>query len=365
MRLSPETVYQYLYKRQLIDEASVIKGNFMVHPVKTRNNIMKILLESHNSLFVKQTADDTVARGLLLREVNAYNLISNNSEFAALAAIIPPMLDYDDEENVIVTRLLPNAKNLCEHYGLMRKFDIDIARGQAKILSAYHVVPKAGTDTSMFPKALPWVLLLDKFNADQFFIGNAMSTKTIQLIKDNYVLLQELKNLAASWQFTHLIHGDIKWINFLITEHDGKVSQTLIDWELADIGDPIWDVAGLLQSYIATWALGFDNNNPQSHDLPENMQLYNVKNTYPSAQAFLYHYMELQNYPEEAFPAFMIRAIQFTAARIIQTSIEGITYTTSIEANSMRCIQLAFNMLKDPFTALRELLNIQIQPAYV
>lgn len=360
MQLVPENVYHYLHKRQLIDEAAVVKGHFIVHPVVTRNTILKILLEPHNSLFVKQTANDAVSKSLFLREVGAYHLFKNAPEFAAVAAVSAPLLDYDDENNIMVSELLHNATNLSEYYAIIQNFDLSLAREQATILAACHIMPDAGTDVSIFPKLLPWVLQLDRHNANAFFENNEASTSAIQLIKDNALLLNALTQLAASWQYTHLIHGDIKWINFLAIEDENGVSQRLIDWELADIGDPMWDVAGLLQSYITTWVFGFDNSNPHSNELPEYMKFYDIKNMQPSAQAFVYQYLESKGFSESDHTAFFTRLMQFTAARIIQTSVEGITFNSKVEANYMRCIQLAFNIMKDPLGAIDELFTIKL-----
>lgn len=360
MQLAPETVYQYLHKRQLIDEDAVVKGHFMVHPVKTRNNIMKIIVQPDNSLFVKQMGKDVVTDTLFQREINAYSLFKNSNEFSSISTAVPELMDYDDDNNIMVTKLLYNSKNLYEHYMLTKNFDLNLAREQAAILSACHVIPDSKTDTSVFPKVLPWVLQLDKHQAHEFFENNEVSANIIHLIKQNQLLQNALINLAASWQYTHFIHGDIKWINFLAIEDSEGFKQKLIDWELADIGDPMWDVAGLIQSYITVWLLGFDNTDPSNYKLPEYMQPYDIKNTQSSARAFLYKYIELQQYPEYYHNTFLIRVIQLTAARIIQTSVEGITYNTKIEANNMRCIQLAFNIMKDPVVALYELLNIKI-----
>ncbi|WP_343624325.1 phosphotransferase family protein [Flavobacterium lindanitolerans] len=360
MQLIPENVYHYLHKRQLIDEEAVVRGHFMVHPVKTRNTILKVIVEPHNSLFVKQTGNDAVSKSLFLREINAYDLFKNSQTFSAVAPVTSHLLDHDDENNVMVFELLHNAKNLTEYYMLTKNFDLHLAREQASILALCHIRPKAETDTSLFPKLLPWVLQLDRHTADAFFANNEASAAAIQLIKDNPLLLNALSQLGATWQYTHLIHGDIKWINFLAIENENGISQRLIDWELADIGDPMWDVAGLLQSYVATWLLGFDNNNPFSNKLPEHMKFYDLKNMQPSAQAFIYQYIEEKSIPESDHPAFFTRLMQFTAARILQTSIEGITFNTKIEANNMRCIQLAFNIMENPLAALEELFDIKL-----
>ncbi len=365
MKLTPENIYQYLHKRQLIDEASVVKGHFMVEPVKTRNNIMKVIVRPENSLFVKQAEKSTLSDSMLQREVFANNLLKNNAEFAAIAAIVPAMIDHDTDNNVIVTQLWPGAKNITEYYWLTKTFDTNLARGQARILSACHTVPDAATDTSVFPKALPWILQTHQFDANQFFVDNPASTSIIKLIKDNPLLQKELINLADSWKATYLIHGDIKWINFLVEQTEGELRQTLIDWELADIGDPVWDVAGLLQSYIVAWVLSLDNSQPRHYQLPESLKHYEMKNMQLSAQAFLDEYLILRQFHKEDRGTFYIRVIQFTAARIIQTSLESVTYFTNIEANNMRLIQLAFNMLRNPEKCLQELFGIKLQPEYV
>lgn len=360
MQLTPENVYRFLHKRQLIDSDAVVKGNFMVIPANTRNTILKIIIREHNSLFAKQMGTDPVSVGQFQREINAHVLIRNNNEFSALATLVPHLLDYDDENKIIITRLLPDAKNLFEYYMLSKNFDTNLAREQAYILSACHIVPDAKTDTSGFPKIVPWVLRLHQFNAGDFFVGNEASTRIIQLIKNNGLLQNALIDLADSWQFTHFIHGDIKWINFLITNDGNQPAQKLIDWELADIGDPLWDVAGLLQSYISIWVLGFDNNNPHSNELPDYMKSFDTRKLQPSAEAFLREYIILQQYPEDYHYHFYEKVMRLTAARIIQTSLEGVTYNSKIEANYMRCIQLAFNIMKDPMTALDELFNIKL-----
>lgn len=48
-----------------------------------------------------------------------------------------------------------------------------------------------------------------------------------------------LRFLAASWRAGVPIHGDVKWEH---VRRDGA----LIDWELAGVGDPAWDLASLL-----------------------------------------------------------------------------------------------------------------------
>jgi thiamine kinase-like enzyme len=362
MELNPENIYQYLNKKQLISSLDVVKGNYTIHPIKTRNNIMKVLINHNNSFFVKQTKKDIASDNLFNREINAYHLFKDNKTFSLIAKYVPSLVDYENDNNILITDLFYGSKSLHEYYMVTKNFNLDLAKEQAIILNSCHIRPEKNDDISKFPKSLPWILQLDRYNANEFFVNNKASTNIIHLIKENSLLQNELIKLKKSWQFTHLIHGDIKWINFLISENE--LDQKLIDWELADIGDPIWDVAGLLQSYITAWLFGFDNNDPTSQILPKNMEGYHINKIQPSAKAFLSKYLELQNLPESEHVSFYTKTIQLTAARIIQTSIEGVTHNSKIEANNMRCIQLAFNILKDPLYALSELFDIKTE-AYV
>lgn len=358
--LTSENIFHYLRKRALINEQEVVKGNYRVVPVKTRNNIMKVELVPGHSLFVKQLGNDHLADTLFKRETAAYQLFNRYPETFSASSSIPALLHHDEENNVLVTALLDDAQSVYEHYMYGRRFDPSLARGQASILAAYHQVTFGENDLRSFPRLLPWVLQLDRYQAHEFFVNNEFSAKMIGVIKTDPLLQNSLIELAKGWKHTHLIHGDVKWINFLVKQNEEGSIQKLIDWELADIGDPLWDVAGLLQSYIVTWLFGFDNNQPDRHQFPQQMEAFHLRHMQPSAQAFLDQYMNILKCPPQARAAFLHKVMQYTAARIVQTCTEGVTYHTKIEANNMRGLQLAHNIFKDPAYAFKELLNIDI-----
>lgn len=358
--LTPDNVLQYLRKRNLINEEEVVKGNFRVVPVNTRNNIMKIEVVPGQSLFVKQLVGDAASPVLLKRETAAYGLFRKYSDTFPVASAVPALLDYNENDLVMVTELLDDAQNLHEHYMYSREFNPQLAREQAALLAAYHQLPLSEAETSSFPRLLPWVLQLNNFKANQFFLNNEASAHVISIIKEDALLQSSLARLASRWSATHLIHGDIKWINFLLTKNAAGNAQRLIDWELADMGDPLWDVAGLLQSHVVSWLFGFDDHNPANTQFPQQMEAFNITHMQPSAQAFTEEYMRLANITQNKRTEFLHQVMQYTAARILQTSIEGVTFLSKIGANNMRGVQLAHNIFKDPAYAMRELFSITI-----
>ena len=360
MKVTETNIYQYLHKRDLLNKEEVLKGNFMVQPVETRNYNMKILINEKDSLFVKQMANDQISNGLFQREVATYTIFQNAAKQLAIAERVPKLLDHNLNQNIMVTELVYNSSNLNEYYFAAKTLDPTLAVEQAQILFDCHSAAIDEEESKAFPKALPWVLQLDQYQAHEFFIDNAFSTQVISLIKSNPVLQTELLKLASTWKPTSLIHGDIKWINFLITSNQNGLTQKLIDWELADIGDPLWDVAGLIQSYISTWMQSIDETSA-NYKLYDHLTCYDIKDTAESAKAFLFEYIRLQNIPTYKHHEFFEKVIQLTAARIIQTSLEEVTYLSEIKANSMRHVQLAFNILKDPMDSLDKLFNIKLE----
>ncbi len=48
-----------------------------------------------------------------------------------------------------------------------------------------------------------------------------------------------------AWQATALIHGDLRWAN-LLTDAEAGGKLLLVDWELACVGDPAWDLGSAM-----------------------------------------------------------------------------------------------------------------------
>lgn len=58
--------------------------------------------------------------------------------------------------------------------------------------------------------------------------------------------LEALREARERWRPMCLIHGDLKHDNVLVeADEHGITGVTVIDWEMARLGDPAWDLAGL------------------------------------------------------------------------------------------------------------------------
>lgn len=359
MLLNTENLCYYLLDRNLINRDSVISGDFVTVSEPTRNNIFKVLSRTGRNLFLKQVSTfDAHALSILKREAMAYRFISSHTEYAALSSVTPDFIDYDKDRHTLTISYLTDHSSVHEYYFLHQRVLPEFSAKQAEILASFHFPVPAAADTSAFPKQLPWILLLDD-NGPHYFSPQQNNTDLIGMIRGNAELMTMLNAIKQEWQQTALIHGDIKWTNFITPKTATDASEVkLVDWEISDIGDPWWDVAGLLQSFLSTWLFGFDNMNAAQHRLQPNMKAFDIDQIQPAAAHFWKTYTgSMQIRPEEEHAA-LIKSMRYTAARMLQTSIEGVIQTPQLYPNNVRIVQVAFNILKSPELAAQELFGI-------
>ena len=362
MLLTQEHLCYYLLERKSIEEEVIVNGDYIVVPISgSRNNLFKVLCKSRKSLFIKQPSKfDAVTTSVLTREANTYRFLSQSTMYPKVSSCLPAFFDHDKSRHTLTVEYFPGASSIHAYFVKHKSYFPELAIQQAELLHSYHTPIPEGTDTSIFPKALPWVLQVFDFPPGQLFPGQKANEELMAIVYNNTELKSEFDQLKKDYKMTTLIHGDIKWMNFIIYPHEGGQKQSLIDWELADIGDPLWDVAGLLQSYISTWVFSFDNTDPRSTQLKENMKSFDIADMQTSIRSFWKTYCQLMGYNASMEKEVLLKSLRLTAARIVQTSIEGVVFTPTVYPNNVRSLQLAFNILKSPEGAAKDLLGIKL-----
>lgn len=125
-----------------------------------------------------------------------------------------------------------------------------------------------------------------------------------------------LETARATWRATCLVHGDLKWDNMVVGD-DGALR--VVDWEGAGLGDPAWDVAGLLQEYLGraeVAAAGAGARAPGVLRVARGTEL-------GRAMAALFDaYAHAAGVGGDARDALARRATAFAGARLVQTALE-------------------------------------------
>lgn len=105
--------------------------------------------------------------------------------------------------------------------------------------SAQHL--RRHPDTAI-DRTLPWILRLPDGDSPADLWSNSLVADVLAQIVSRSDLVAGLRRARAAWRPVGLIHGDCKLDNVIIGD-DGAIR--LIDWEMARLGDPAWDLAAL------------------------------------------------------------------------------------------------------------------------
>src|SRR6476661_1939103 len=361
MLLTEHNLFYYLLDKGMVDKDKVIDGEFTVRRSDSRNNNFLVNREyDHHAYFIKQVKAFEAEKTETLRtEAHCYQLANTDPGYKALKQFLPAFFHYDPLSHVLVTGQVKNAVSVFDFY--YRSVNSKIPEIIADILASYH-----GTISSAlllqpafahFRKQKPWVFSVATtppgFWSQE---GQAAEQQMMQLIHKNRDYVQLLSQLEHEWQPQTLVHNDAKFNNFLIS-YDSETNDIqfiqLIDWELADIGDPLWDVATIFQNYLSLWV---------TTDVPEQTGPKGFKITLPQVQPamqqFWRRYTAQMKWTPEQAAGLLVKATRFCALKLIHACFETTPYSPTLQPLSVKLLQLSFNILRSPQEAAVKLLGI-------
>jgi thiamine kinase-like enzyme len=368
MLLSEHNVFYYLLDQGMMDTESVVNGEFSARRNDSRNNNFVINREfTHHGYFIKQVrARDAEKTETLRAEAACYQLAEKDPRFAALKNSLPKFHHYDTKHHILVVDQVRDVQSLHDHYFSNQRFDKDIPQKLAGILAACHrtdLVSNTQNQEAPLPFRMqkPWLFTIASQPPQQWMGGPpSAEQQTMQMIFKNPEYVQLLAQCEPEWQPYSLIHNDIKFPNFLLSvnpETQQVKDIKLIDWELADIGDPIWDVAGLLYAYLQLWI---------STDLPEaelkmypNFKKILLPQLQPSMDIFWQSYKQQMGWDEQTAAYQLLKAVRYTALRLIHGCFEAAPYTRSLQPSGAKMLQISFNILRAPAGAITQLFGIK------
>jgi thiamine kinase-like enzyme len=155
--------------------------------------------------------------------------------------------------------------------------------------------------------------------------------RLIDLVREHAQLPDSLDRIASSWRFDSFIHGDIKFENCVISPtnsalepnlKEGALLIKLVDWELADFGEPAWDVGCLLQAYV--YACMRSSLAHRTIDLRHRLgeSGVQVEPMRCAVKNFWQRYCSAMGLDAGSRSTFLERAIQCASARMIQMALE-------------------------------------------
>lgn len=365
MFLTVSNLVHYLIARGLVSATSVVNGDFKVVEVGRRNRNYKVIQAASPGLFVKQIKSfDAMAISTLQREAACYRIASGNPAYSALAAVMTRLVEHDATRHCLIVELIPDGENLNEYYARTGSFPAATGAMLGAHLGACHRTlrgrPLQAEEMATFPRLAPWIL---SYHHSHTFPAGSLSGGTLKLqeiVRRYPDLHYNLDRLRHHWNYDSIIHGDMKWDNCLVyPAADGDLKLKIIDWELVDYGDACWDVGGIFQSYLTSWIYSMpltSETTPERLVSAAGLQLESLQ---PAIRAFWRSYREAAGIPPHHAAHTLIRAIEYGAARMVQTAFESLFFSQVMTPHAATLLQVSLNILRNPKEAAQALYGLR------
>lgn len=353
MFLTATNIVYYLLERGYVNSTDVLYGEVKIIEAGRRNRNFKVLVRE-SGLFLKQVKTvDPLENTTLQREAECYGLAR---QYSAWAQVMTNYLGFDQARKCLALEMLPNAENFVEYQFYGGVLDGALAESVGEAFASFHslcpVLDAAELTSVSIPRRVPWILFFHRDN-------NRVSRGVIALgdrIRSDSLLSSEMDRLSDAWSRTTWIHGDMKWDNLLLCdEKDGRHKVIIIDWELFDLGDPLWDVGGFIHSFMVS-SIGRRLKAAPSddgHDIGLVMEDFKHSNLFLSSMWG--HYATKRNFGVRESRLELLRTMEFAAARMLQTAFEGLYYRDSISNEAEYLLGMAKHILANTSQFIDEL----------
>jgi len=349
---TPNDLVHYLLERGLLTPEAVVAGRLTVVPTVRRNNNFSIVCTGGPSYFVKSLQPSAAqAMETLRQEASLYSVARAEEALGPLRDVIPAFHLYDPQRSLLVVEHIPNAKTISEVHMQLGEAAEWIAEMLGRALAAIHraaaeALPRI--DPNAFRRITPWALSLHQITPS--FGQPGMQLQTLLLTYPEYG--QALDAMRASWRPNTVVHGDMKFDNCLLTDVDGDRRLRIVDWELADLGEDLWDVAGILQNYLYWSAVSTQTTGAWSVAMPfEKLQ--------PAMAAFWNAWASARGVADADKQPQLERAAAYAAARLLQSVMEMLVVTPVMSGHVALMLQTSLNILRDPAAMARTIVGLE------
>ncbi|MBE5212256.1 phosphotransferase [Pectobacterium sp. A535-S3-A17] len=358
MRLTLHNLAHFLVDNGFLHPEYLVSGRYKVIQRQSRNSIFQVFLDNNPSgLFVKQLlSSDQQNAYLMQKDATVHCLIQQTDILPKMRAFIPNYYGYELGNHVFVTEFFPGAISLHEFITQSKSINQDELSQMATILASLHKdlseEIEDNPSLNFFNRQPPWIMLFGDRDNPQIKNSQQHLGPIDALIRQQPDIPQLLEDLRYTWSGNTLIHGDIKLVNFIRVDQKKTSTLKLIDWEIADLGDPMWDVAGLLQSFLTLWVFSQNPNPMLQHQPQPGMEFLTWEQTLSACQFFWLSYCKARDIvnPDAALNSAENRQklTHYTAARMLQTAFESNISKAELQPSSNRIVQMVTQMIVSP-----------------
>jgi Ser/Thr protein kinase RdoA (MazF antagonist) len=335
MFLREANVLQYLLARRFASLEGVVAGKYFVRDLSRRNRNFRVTCGSREYLVKQAKKWDYAGRSSLEQEAAFCRQARTDPRFEPLRRFTPEAYSYDPANSTLVFEFLPDDAPLAT---MPQRLLPETGRLVGRAMGQFHADMRRADLAPLFPLNPPSYLSMHRWQPEEASGASEGQRDLIRLVRRHREFAPALEMLEMDWRPHTMIHGDWKLDNCLLSA--GAACLHVVDWELAGWGDPVWDVATLLQSWWCLWLRA-----------PEENPLAEVQ---PVLREFLRSYAAAAGEDQNLLRR---RTIAFAAARLLQSAWESLQKAAELEAFAVLAAQAGLNLLTRPEWGAAQLLG--------
>jgi hypothetical protein len=291
-----------------------------------------------------------------------YRVLSSFARRDRLSGYIARLVAYDAGLHLLILELVADASNARERQLARRRFPLWPARRLATALALLHdparidqLQPTVLEDLS---DVIPGALSLHRPHLSLIQQASTATLEMLALVQGSNELCGRLDEVAETWRPSALIHRDVKWDNVLLDSVTTRRKLTIVDWELAGIGDPAWDVGSVMADYLSVWLSSIPMGAGRGIDAYVEHAVVPLHSIQPAIRTFWHGYRRTRHLDDHQQLAALLAAVQSAAVRLLQTAFEHTQGRRELDGRVVASVQLSNNILREPSLAARQLLDL-------
>ena len=362
--LTEQLILPYLIERRVLSEKMVCAHAATVRQMPGRN--CNYLVEFRCGAVFAKVATGPQSRINLAREDAIYTLFGIHVDRPVPYAI--RRCDFDDEAGVLTLEGVRNARSTARE-ALPASFDaLALGDRMGETLAWLHARFDLHMDRGLERSREP---LLDVGPPGALTLGapslravqdmSAAALQLVEIVQSDSMLCDALAGIERTWRATTLVHNDVRFENWLCTRSvTAPPAVKLVDWELAGLGDPAWDLGCAFAEYVAAWLLSSPLGGGLSEAQVAALARWPLRDVRPCIAALWRAYVRERTLARSEAQQLLDESIRFLGVRLVHRAFERAQGLASIDAAVVCLVQLGANVLRRPGAAADELLRLRV-----
>ena len=345
--LRPRDVVPYLLAHGLLSPRSIVEREIVVLDSSRRNRNFTVLADPGFSYVLKQgVGPERIAT--VAREAETYRLL--HAQGGVFARHLPLVSFYDPDEHILVLEFVPEPETFREYHIRRGGVSPRAASSLGRALRSLHRLPPPMGSHVCEP---PWVLTLNRPPLVLLRDFSSASADLLRVARSSAELASLLRELAETWSASSLVHYDLRWENCIrsrLPSSRERARLRIVDWELAGLGDPCWDLGCVFAEYVAFWLTSVPTPSGRSASDLSALALFPLDRVQPAIGALWSAYAGADASASQR-NATLLPSVQFCGARLAQIALEQMQSSVRLTRTAVCLLQVGLNLLSRPLEA--------------